>query len=237
MEALQNLNELRMACQYRILRRMLRAGGVGSIIFGLFALARGGSLIETSRLGEGSTLIGLFLVAEGIWILAVPRPSGLIMEGITFLVVGLWNLFISALGDSGGLLILSLLQLYWAVRYFRRYSGFSALAGCAPPKGSVQWLEDNIKGLLKRQPAQSPDTVEFHCQGPWKARLFQNGAMFVTAGGRHVFVLGKGDIGLQEGPYDGRVAKVSLRLGTANVNGTISPQSLARLSAWTSATA
>ncbi|MGH9455604.1 MAG: hypothetical protein ACRD2O_16720, partial [Terriglobia bacterium] len=180
MEALQNLNELRTACIYRVLRRMLRIGGIESVIFGLWALARGTSLLPANPLGDGLTLIGLFMLLEGIWILAAPGPTGIVLEGITFVVAGLWNLLISATGGPGWILALALLQLVWGVQYFKRYSRFSKLPGKRPSKASLNWLDASVKNLAQARPADSSDVIEFRSPAPWKARLYPNAAMVIT---------------------------------------------------------
>lgn len=75
------------------------------------------------------------MAIEGVWIIAVPRPSGLIMEGTAFVVVGLWNMLMFAIRGPAHLLAFGLLQLVWSIRYFRRYSRFSRLPGEGPAAG------------------------------------------------------------------------------------------------------
>lgn len=131
---MRNLNQLRAPHEPSTLRRMLRLAGAGSVFFGLLAVARGIPGVATDPLGKAMAIIGFLLAFEGVWIVAVPRPSGLILEGIAFAVVGLWNLLLAAVRGPAMLLTgLGLVELAWGFQYFRRYARLSKLMGDRQP--------------------------------------------------------------------------------------------------------
>jgi hypothetical protein len=234
MEALQNVNALRAACEHGLLRKMLRGGGVQSVLVGTFALVRGITVTPTTALTKCQAAIGLFLVIEGLLILLAPRPSGLILEGLSFLVVSVWTLVLSAIGGSTLLAVLAFLQFIWGVQYFRRYPRFSILASGQPPQATLSWVSESVRSVLQHGSSESTDIVELQAPLRWKARLFQNAALFVSPGGREVLLLGKNDVHLQEGSYDGRTISVSLRLGSREIESAMTPRCHARLVGWLS---
>jgi len=234
MEALQDSFALRAACEHGLLRKMLRAGGIQSLIFGALALVRGITAMPMSPADKFHAAIGLFLVFEGILILVAPHPSGLILEGLSFLAVGFWNLVISALGGSSLLAVLAVFQFIWGVQYFRRYPRFSTLTSCQPPQAARNWVSETTKNVIQLGSSESTDIVELQAPLRWKAKLFQNAALFVSPGGGEVLLLGNKDIHLQEGAYNGRTISVSLRLGSRVIKSAMTPRCHARLAGWLS---
>jgi hypothetical protein len=232
MEALQNVAALRMACEHRLLRKMLYGGGAQSVVFGMFALVRGITATPTNALAKWQAAFGLFVFIEGLLILVAPRPSGLILEGLSFLGIGVWNLVLSAIGGSTLLAVLAFLQFIWGIQYFRRYPRFSILVSGKPPQATLNWASESVRGVLQLGSSESTDIVELEAPLRWKARLFQNAALFVSPGGREVLLLGKNEVQLQEGSYNGRTISVSLRLGSRVIRSAMTPRCHARLLGW-----
>lgn len=82
--------------------KKIRSGAIGSLIFGVIALIMGfrdfahDDLI-VKILTLPLILLGFFLLIEGLIALIKPSPEAYILEGIAFILVGLWNIFIGVL--------------------------------------------------------------------------------------------------------------------------------------------
>ncbi len=119
--------------------KRLKSGGIGSIIFGIIAIAFGLASAGQNPINAGLAVIGLFLLAEGIWLLASPQPIGLIVDGIALCVLGIWNMMItiyntSHAGGGGGFAILGIMQIVWGIQSFRHYHQLKLIA---PPAVST----------------------------------------------------------------------------------------------------
>ena len=121
--------KLRRASNYELLSKALRPAGIGSVVFGLIAMAMGFAEMDMSPVNAVLGVIGIFLVVEGIWILVSPSPAGLIVDGIALLMVGLWNISvtISGGGDNSVFFLLGVWQIVMGCKSFRRYGHFSRL--------------------------------------------------------------------------------------------------------------
>lgn len=111
------------------IRKQLRSGGIGSVIFGIIAVVMGASTMGDVPLNAGLFLIGLFLLLEGIWLLASPKLIGFKVDGIALGCLGIWNLIVTAHNisqDSGGAAfgVLGVMQIVWGVQSYKKYDKF-----------------------------------------------------------------------------------------------------------------
>lgn len=88
MNQVQNIKQFQGAADFRLLRKKLKGGGIGSIIFGLIAVGMGLAFVEDNPVNAILAVIGFFLLIEGVWVLRAPSPRGMIMEGIVMCVIG-----------------------------------------------------------------------------------------------------------------------------------------------------
>jgi membrane-bound ClpP family serine protease len=129
------VDKLQAVSNYNLLCKALRPAGVGSIIFGLIAMAMGFAAMDENPINALLGIIGIFLLVEGIWILAVPSPVGMIVDGIALLIVGLWNISVTLGSAAGGISFFALLGVWQIVagcKSFGRYSHFSKLPMSKP---------------------------------------------------------------------------------------------------------
>jgi len=114
------------------LREHLRAAGIGSVVFGAIAIATGFASLDIHALNGLASVIGLFLLVEGVWLILVQRRVGLLIDGIALCVLGLWNSFAvewnrlmvemsGGAGVRGVFYPLAILQMLWGFDSFRRY--------------------------------------------------------------------------------------------------------------------
>jgi hypothetical protein len=244
MELVGKLEELQKVADYRSVRKTLRPAGIGSIIFGVLALAMGIALAEENPLNILLALIGLFLLIEGIWLTASPTPIGMILDGVALGILGIWNIFVTianaAAGSGGGTMVAALgaLQIWWGIQSFRRYSRFKNVSAEKLPEESVRYVDDFVKGIAKAKPSNEPDVIQFqisNAQPPvWKARLMTGAAVLVAANGQEAVFAKKDDVNVTtEGKVLlGRNLKALLQFGDRNFKGSIAPELFERYEVW-----
>jgi hypothetical protein len=135
----ENLDVLQSTADYKVLRRIFKSGGIASIIFGVIAVAVGAWLgIGYTLFNNLWILFGIFLFGVGIWLIAgMPRPVGLIVLGMLFVLAGMWNIigagsaiYILYPGNPiykiiyQVIFILGMFQIIWGVQTIPRYGRF-----------------------------------------------------------------------------------------------------------------
>jgi hypothetical protein len=244
--AAAQFDELQRVSNYRLVRKTLRPAGIGSIVFGLIAIATGFGGTEANPINAVLGLIGLFLLLEGIWIVSAPKPGGMIVDGIALLILGLWNIIVtisnSASGGGGGshfFAILGVWQIIWGCQSFGRYSRFSKLPMSKPSEATLKMINEIVKAITKAKSKDTPDLLEFLTkafisQQLWKGRLSQDSAVFVQGSGQDVVFSKKNQVQFdkQSKALIGKKIKAAFRLGERSMNGTISPEYFERYEAW-----
>lgn len=243
MASIDNPEELQKVATYWAMPKALKSGGIGSIIFGLIALFVGGSGFSENALNGALFLLGVVLIAEGIWLIVKPVPAGFIVDGSTVVLVGVWNIFVGVLnssgGDSGGArwVVFGLFQIYLGIKNIRRYKEFANLP--KPSGEDLQRMVALLKTIKDGSLKQTPDLIEFRRRSfladhPWKARLFDNVGVFVNTKVGEALIVKKSEI--QFTPTGkvllGKTRKCTLRIGPLSSEGMIHPDSLARFESW-----
>jgi len=100
---------------YSLIRRDVRAWGIGLILTGLTSIVFAGFL---------DPIWGKLLVLIGALSVIAPLRGMFIVFGIGFLVAGVANIFS---GSLDGWTFFGLLQIYWAYQQFRKYLVLSAI--------------------------------------------------------------------------------------------------------------
>ena len=85
--------ERKMAVDHWIMRRLLRSGGIWSILFGIFTLVIGLGAEVFSAADYAVVALGILLLVEGIWILKSPSPAMILAEGFLFVLLAAWNTY------------------------------------------------------------------------------------------------------------------------------------------------
>ena len=189
---------LQQVADYRTVRKTLRTSGIGSIVFGALALVAG----VAPPLDPILTGLGLVLLGTGLWNTLAPRPTGILVDGITLVLVGLYNIGGAALsaghGAAGSSLWvkLGIFQLIWGVQAFVRFRRFRDAFQAPPSDVEFTQLDGEVSALWKANPKQATDVIEFTTAGlmhaaKWKARLDDGFALLATANGSEVRVVMK----------------------------------------------
>ena len=248
MPATGRVAELQRAANFRTVRRLLRPAGIGSILFGVIAVGVGASTLREQPLNGVLLLLGLFLLGEGIWIVASPSPAGMIVDGIALIALGGWNILVTVVnasqGGGGGphfFAVLGVMQIIWGFQSFARHRRFAALPMGQPSREAMAWLDEAVKDLGATRPQDAPDCIEFRVKGAkaapggWKGKLFPG--MALVLGGVEVIVSGKDETEVtpQGAGASGTDLEARFALGGQTLEGTISQASLDAFRRWKAA--
>ncbi len=238
------LDDLQRVSNYRLIRKILRPSGIGSIVFGLIAIAMGFRGMGDNPINVILGLIGIFLLVEGVWIVTSPTPFGMIVYGVALIIVGLWNIIITitnSVSDGGHsfFAILGGWQIIWGCQSFGRYKRFSKLPINKPSDETVKIIDDIVNELTKAKTKDAQDVIEFQTKNQiknqiWKGRLAQDSAIFVQAAGQDVVFAKKSQVRIdkQGKVLIGKTIKAAFTLGDRNLNGTIDPDTFERYESW-----
>jgi hypothetical protein len=157
-------DELKRVANYRQICKTLRASGTGSIVFGVIAIAVG---VATIRINPNNTIllvIGILLTVEGLWLVISPTPIGIIIDGVSLMLVGSWNVFISIMNmairaGTGAWPVVGIFQFIWGLQSFGRYSRFSQMPREIPGASTIKRIDQIAKDILRTKPAQEPQVI------------------------------------------------------------------------------
>jgi hypothetical protein len=246
----QEIEELQKISNYRSVNKVLRWSAIGSITFGLIAVVSGVISIEENPINLVLALIGVFLLIEGIWLILAPNPKGVIIDGIALFAIGIWNIITTmmnwAAGYTNGVFfyILGFIQIVWGIQSFTRYHHLSRIPSQKPNEESITRVNEIIKSVIKSQPGESKNVVQFEILGrfqflgtSWKGKLSGDVGIFANrAGNEAVFTLRDEAQFTKKGKslsiLSGKRINVSMKIGNRKLNGVMSPEFFNRLESW-----
>jgi hypothetical protein len=245
MDLLQDERELEQIAEYHTLRDRVRAWGRGSIVFGLLNLAIGAYYLQFSPINLGLVGIALFMLVEGVWFTARPTAAGVLVDGVTLLLLALWNLFIAALallvGEPPPLwaLLFGALCLAFAVHRFVSYPRAQELFGRSYSEDELARMDELIRYVTTTKPKEAADIITFQAksfvqQREWRALLSPGAALFVDMLSKRVVVARKEDVTFEQTGKVllGGTLKATFRAREHTWNGLISPAAFAKYLAW-----
>lgn len=247
MELTDNLEDLQKWANYRWLRKTLRGGGIGSIIFGALAMVAGASGVGKDLLDTVMFSIGTFLLLEGLWIVKAPTPAGIVVDGIALLTLGAFNIGSTILEAKGsgwghggrGFVMLGIWQIIWGLQSFSRYKVFASLPMGKPSAAKLRRLDSLGRSVSTTGTASASDVIAYAIKAEKKqlsveALLLQDMAVIASDGGKRLMFLRKGDFDIAaEGPSGaGDFHNISVRADNMAGTGLISSESLSRYDTW-----
>jgi hypothetical protein len=245
MELVGTQEELQKVADYRTMKKMLRPGGIGSIIFGGIAFVMGIISIEDNPLNMFLVLLGIFLFIEGAWLVSSPSPSGIIVDGIALVILGIWNIFITIYNESQGakgstnFALIGILQIIWGIQSFKRYKRFSNVTTEKPPEESIQRIDEIVKNVLNAKPDFDLDVIQFSTKNQnWKGKLLPEVGVFVETNGNDVVFVRKELFNVTQyvPNQSGEILKVNFQFDDQEKKGTIPSKSLLKFEAWKNGT-
>jgi hypothetical protein len=242
----EDVEDLRVIAEYHTARRSLRRMGWGGIVFGIINLGLG--IAFTVNLGPINlvlALIGLFLVASGVWCLVLPGAEGVISNGIALILVGLWNIAVTLLNLAAG----AAPQIWWAIfggvliaggiQCFQKYARFSKALRYRVSEDEMAMMDRLVQTILKGDVKVEQDMVAFQARGfaqqkQWLGRLGDEAAVFVEKMSKEILVARKKKVRIK--PHGkvllGKSLKASVTIGKQHWEAVISSTSFDRFRDW-----
>jgi len=228
-------HRLQQVADHRMARKTLRTGAIGSVIVGSLSLILG----FMPPMDPIACAVGAVLLGTGLWNITRPQPAGIVIDGLTLILVGAYNILGAFGGGGAGLWVkLGAFQLYWGVQGIMRYTRFRGAFAFAPQDAEVRQLDEMVRSIEKAKVKESTDTIEFTTTGLharlWRGRLTDTGALLVTIGSHEALVVGKHEFDVEPGGKVvlGNNLKATFTIKGKAYKGSISPQSLERFQSW-----
>jgi len=231
---------LQQVADYRTVRKTLKNSATVSLIIGAITLA----IALVPPLSIISAALGVMLLATGAWNLARPRPTGILVDGVSVILVGLYNIVstvLEAQSGQGGSAIwikMGIFQLIIGGQAFWRYAQFRDAFRIQVNDSEMQELDGMVSEMWKAKVKESSDIIEFKVSGfhetPWKARLTDSLAVLATLGGNEVKVATRAEFDIAENGkvLIGKSLKATFTIGGKAMKGTLSPESFERFQLW-----
>ncbi len=245
MDLVKKVDDLQGVSNYLMARKGLRWSALGSIIFGAIAVYLGVTGLEEHWLNGSLVVLGAFLFIEGVWLVAAPRPGGLILDGFALLAVGCWNIFITVMagalgGEAEGRFVgLGVVQIVWGIQSLVRYRRLMSKAIAKPSEEILKKVDELVGAVTSADIKKDKDVIQFQTKGftreeAWKARLAGEVGIFVAIiGDEALFVRrGEANIASKGKVLLGKSLKASFQIGGRKFKGTIPPESMQRFEAW-----
>jgi hypothetical protein len=245
MDFADSVDELQEIAENRRARKILRASGIGAILFGVLALAIGIPLLAVDLLNVVLVGIGVLLLIEGIWNVSLPTAEGIIVDGIALILVGVWNIFIAFLSvlvnnpEPIRWGILGAVQIGYGIYRFTTYPRFYAALRHHPEPEDLKLMDKLVKQIQKTKTKATDDHIAFQTKGflqqqVWKGQLARAAALFVDQTGHEVMVLHEDqfEMTVRGKVLIGKTLKVSVRFKDRVTDGLISPEEYAKYESW-----
>ena len=164
----RRIEQLTVAGSFCLFDKKLRSSGNSSIVWGVLNLLLGGLVIAAhGSWGAVSVLLGLALIAAGVYERRVREPKVIIISAATLAGLALWNFTLIGLAAMGKVhLALGGRTFYWAIAQawggyvtWKTYSTYEMLLKKSDPL-TVQQVREYIDELNKAKPEQSVDLVQ-----------------------------------------------------------------------------
>jgi hypothetical protein len=236
--------ELQRVANYRHVHKALKASGAGSIVFGVIAMVVGFTAMRHNPINVILRGIGVLLAVEGLWLVIAPAPIGIIVDGVSLMLVGAWNIWVTVMNMAAGQHtatwgVIGVFQIIWGIQAFGRYSRFSKMPREQPAPETLKRIDQIVGDITRTKIAQDPQAIEFKVKmftatQPWKGRLRHNHAVFVGPGGKDIIFARANDVVFnREGKVlIGKTIKAKFQIADRTFKGTISPVSFERYEGW-----
>jgi hypothetical protein len=231
---------LQQVADYRTVHKTLRTSATISVVLGAITVL----LALVPPFSVVALVLGLVLLGAGVWNLARPRPTGILVDGASIILVGLSNIVGAVLdlqagsGGSGFWVKVGVFQLIFGGQAFWRYAQFRDAFRSPASDTELRQLDGMVTAMWKSKVKESTDLIEFMVDGfhatPWKARLTDSVAILATDGGREVKVAARGEIDIAERGkvLIGKSLKATITLRGKTLKGNIPPESYERFQQW-----
>jgi hypothetical protein len=233
-----NIDDLQQAAIYLTIRNRLRPFGIGGLIFGSLAIMAGSAPPEQAEPDRFIVLLGLALLAIGLWVISAPSYRSLLAVGAVVVCVGSLNIRDALANHSSSFwMILGAFQLFWATQCFAQYIHFSKMKPRKPSDDAIRYVQDLYKEVWNSRPAQGYCVIEFKAKGQTgRAWLMEDSIVMVLSKGQTITIAPKDEVEITpEGQLNDKMAKVKMRIGAAKMPVAISHEQVSMFQDWKTA--
>ncbi|HEX3103060.1 MAG TPA: hypothetical protein VHQ22_01330 [Terriglobales bacterium] len=165
----ERVNKLSVAGAFCLFDKKLSSSGNSSIVWGALNALIGALILNANnRWGFVSLLLGLGLIAAGLYERKVRDPKVIIISAATLGVLALWEFALIGLAAAGKAhLALGGRTLYWGIAQawgsyttWKTYHTYKTLRETSDPL-TVEEVREYINQLKKAKPGESLDLIEF----------------------------------------------------------------------------
>lgn len=165
----EHIKRLGLAASFCMFDSKLNSSGRASIIWGVLNALIGGAILSARDLwGYPSLLLGLGLIAAGVYEKRVRDPKVIILSAATLGLLALWDFAMVTLAAMGHMrLALGGRTLYWAIlqaigayQTWKTYSTYKMLRAESDP-ATVEQVREQVNELRKVKADQTIDVIEF----------------------------------------------------------------------------
>jgi hypothetical protein len=165
-----------IATGYDTARRALRSAANWSVLFGAASVVMGCMWRPVDWV---LTVLGAALIGTGVWNTRAPRPTTVVADGVTLLLVGGYYLHgavitvMDGVPFSPGRAILGLLQILWGIRRLRHLRHFgSSIPSFGGEKKAIEQLAGAIREVATSDVTRLLEFEMGEGRGrKWKARI------------------------------------------------------------------
>ena len=240
------MQRMRGVAGYREMVKTLREGAIGAAIFGaVFLWGAYETFQEFPLLATLALGFAILLPAYALVSVFMATPACMIIHGLVFCLVGVWNIGVALLelpmgGPSGGALILvGIFQIVFGVSFFRRYGRFARLAASRPDKAVLRELDGIAKEILKAKLRKSEDIIQFDSKTfiqvvRWRVRFSEGIATFVAVRAHDMIFARPDEVDIEQRGQQtlGKKSKVTIRLPGKTIRTVLTEEALGKLNAW-----
>jgi hypothetical protein len=248
-----NYQDLKPAAAYYSFRKAVQGKGTVNIILGILGIVSGFLWSLYSLINMILILLGIILLAIGIWARIKPTANSLLFSGIALCIMGAWNAVVTVLnilsfaidpytggvGFTIGGLFWAIVQLSLAVEVFNRYRKVTNSQINVFDDEWLKKVENAVKPVINANPKNEDDVIEFRMQGMltnpiWKGKLTNPFGIIVSKSRDDIFIVTPNDVNVED---QGRFRltkfrKADLTIDGRTYRGMMPPESVTRLQYW-----
>ena len=257
-----SVEELNKAVEYRKIKKTIVPLAYVNILFGVINSVMGVIWMADSFLNIILVAIGVTLFTCGIWMLKKPTPGKMIVNGVTFILLAVWNLFVGILNSMAGetsprTFIYALVQIGLVYYSFKTYYEFKKIYAARPPAEITDYLESTVDRICKAELKTEPriclmktnsvmklntDVTASMAKGAgsqyqiWKMELLPNSATLVNShkDGHEVLFPTKNEMDIEDKGkvMIGSSRKIQLKVFDKTYTGTMTPENMEKYESW-----
>ena len=178
-------DRMQQMADYRTTCRFLVRSGKQGIAFGCMFLFLGVVNLLVDPLLAGLNFgLGALELLIGLRNRFSPSASGVILDGIMLILLGIWNLSSQAVAIAQGFdpawfnVAFGAIVIVVGIQRIRRYPRVKAAFDDPPTEEQIAWFDDVVKEVQEAKPGEG-DVVDFRAGFQWKGKRFGDTLIFV----------------------------------------------------------